>query len=164
MKIKNLILPLCFCFTLLASHAISAEELKTITLKDGSVLKGKIISMSGGTYTIKTALLDEVEISEAVIANIGSSQINPANSQNSGLKGQVEKIQTQVLQNPAIMSDIQKMLENPEMLEIMKDQDFITDIMSMDPARIQNNPKAQQLLGNPQMQEMMKKIEANIQE
>ena len=141
MKIKQLLLPLAFCFTLFISQHATAEELKTIILKDGSVLKGKIISMSDGTYTIQTPTINSLEIKEDAIANISSSE--NSNLENSGLQSQVEEIQNQVLQDPAIMADIQRMLEDPAMLELMQDPDFINDIMSMDPVRIQNNPKAQ---------------------
>src|SRR6185503_20560966 len=108
MTTKKLFL-LCFGLLLMSQLSWAASP-KTVTLNDGSVIKGDIIKLENGVYTIKSTQLGEIKVEEEKVLSITSAQAqqiqksNGSNtsSQNSSLKDQVQKIQGQVVGNQDI--------------------------------------------------------------
>ena len=64
---------LIILFSTTLSSAENNQQ-KVISLKDGSTLKGEILSMKSNIYTVKTSALGEIKINQEDIANIGSNQ------------------------------------------------------------------------------------------
>lgn len=158
---------LCALFLLIAIPS-QAQAIKFITLTDGSVIKGKVIGLADGFYTIDTSHLGAITIEESEVQSITSSQQNRAQATNrtgkssAQLQSQVQALQQSVLSDPAVMEDIQKLMEDKAVMQIMKDPNFIQDIMSYDPNRIGNNNKTQELMNNPEMKALMEKISGKI--
>ena len=180
------------CFICTISFFLHAQGLNTITLKDGSVLKGQISSDSDGYYTIFTEHLGPITVSEDDIANIAAkpavkantAQNNNTNQQqavpnnlnlppmlqgmgggqdaNPGLMQQAQQLQGQIMNNPAMMQDIQGLLANPEIMNIISDPNLMKDLMTYDPNKIQNNPKIQSLMNNPEMKKLMQKMQGQL--
>ena len=104
-----LTLALSFIFT----QPLYAESTKFIRLKDGSVLRGKVIAMSGGSYTIETPHLGVITLPENDIISISASN-NAAQgdtSEKANIKKQVQQIKGDVLSNPAVMKEITNMVK-----------------------------------------------------
>lgn len=166
---KNKItLSLLLGFTLTAILFISsahAQEKRVITLSDGTRISGKVSSYNNGIYTIQTENLGELKIKDSSVVNIGSGGSTATTDQTSNpntmgmgsqdMKSTVAQMQASMMQDPAMMQEIMKLVEDPEIMALLQDQNFVNDIMSYDPNRIQSNPKVQRLMNNPRMRQMM---------
>lgn len=145
---------------LTAASIAFAQTNANITLKDGTILKGRVIKMEKGVYTIQTPYLNKLQINESNIESITEHIQQPVSKQR--LKSEVDQIQGQVLANPALMEEIQKAMQDPEVQQIMQNKDFINAIMSMDPQRIKNNPATSEMLQNPKIRALFQKIESTL--
>ncbi len=139
-----------------------AQSIKTITLKDGSVIKGEIAQLADDVYTIKTSDLGEVRVPEPNVMSIVAEGTPAQDTTNASLKGQVQEIQTSLLSDPEIMKEMQSIMEAPEIRGVLSDPAFMNAIMSYDPDKIQQNEKTQYLLKNPKFQSLMEKIRQKI--
>jgi len=147
----------------LCAHAQSA---KTITLKDGSVIKGNVLQLTDGIYTLETDNIGKVNVAESEIVSI-AAESTPAlqatgDTASAALKGQAQEIQTNLLSDPSIMAEIQNIMQDPEIRGVLSDPAFMNAIMSYDPKQIQQSEKTQYLLQNPKFQSLMEKIQQKL--
>ncbi len=151
--------PILFVILLGIASPLYAQSAKVITLKDGSVIKGEVLRLEDHAYTIETPNLGKVQIPEADILTITSEQpaAQPSASQ---FESRTNQMQADILSDPALLSDVQAMMQDQETVAIFSDPKLMEDIMSRDPAKIESNPKVQTLLQNPHMQALIQKIQA----
>ncbi len=165
LKIFILILCLSLC------RELFAETIKTIKLKDGSILRGEVVGLKDQIYSIKTTYLGEVQVPDSEIISISSEEPTHAqpsqqnlsaginlSSENTNLKEKVQELQGSVLSDEGVMADIANLAQDPEIMAILSDQNFVNDIMSYDPNKIGQNEKAQILMQNPKIKAMMEKV------
>ncbi len=160
----KLILALTFLFIFL--QPLYASSIKILTLKDGSIIKGKVLQLSNGIYTIATSQFGNVEIPEDNILSIAvpntNTQKKNSSSQQTQLKNQVQQLQGNILSNPQLIQDIQNMAQDKEIMKILSDQNLINDVMSYDQNKMEKNAKLKELMKNPKIQKMMNRIEQQI--
>jgi len=161
-----LILTLC-----LAVSTSSAESLKVIKLKDGSTLKGNVLALNGGVYTLETENLGEIEIEESKILSISSPSVATtqseastatSNAQKSDLEKQVQQIQGTIMSDGDIMMDLKTLVEDEEIRKLLSDPNLMRDVTSYDQEKIEQNTNVQDLLKNPKIQQLMNKIQAKF--
>ena len=143
-----------------------AQAAKVITLKDGSVIKGNVLQLTDGIYTLETDNLGKVNVAESEIVSI-AAESTPAlqatgDTASAALKGQAQEIQTNLLSDPSIMAEIQNIMQDPEIRGVLSDPAFMNAIMSYDPKQIQQSEKTQYLLQNPKFQSLMEKIQQKL--
>lgn len=158
--------------TLLGLAAVSnAQTLKMITLKDGSVLKGTVIQMEDGVYTLETPDLGRVDIPESNVLAITSPEASgprhqptdPNNEQeNADLKRQVQQVQGAILSDPGLMTDIQDVVNDEDVKAMLSDPGLMEDVMSFDQDKIRQSDNVQNLMQNPKMRELMDKIRQKL--
>ena len=166
---KKYSLILILILTLISLTTISfAQALKIITLKDGSVLKGKVVQLKNGIYTVETSNLGSINIPESNILSIASpeavkiQQAGGNTSQKALLKNQVQAIQGNILSDPGLMMEIQDILNDEEVKAMLSDPKLLDDVLSYDQEKIRKNDNVQNLLQNPKMQNLMNKIQQKI--
>jgi len=71
-----------------------------------------------------------------------------------------QAVQAQVAQNPEILGDIQKLMEDPEVMSIISDPEFIAAVQSGNTAALVSNPRLQRLTENPKIQALIEKIKS----
>ncbi|MDP2652554.1 MAG: hypothetical protein Q8Q08_00825 [Candidatus Omnitrophota bacterium] len=152
------------------------SDLQTITLKDGTVLKGKLAQVEGDSYAVQTPNMGTVKVPVSAVSSITTGQA-PApmhpdaqalQNSLSGLLGgqsaampqlgQMGSSQQALMMDPAFLAEVQLILQDENVRKILSDPQLQKDVMTMDPDTIQNNPSIQQLMTNPQMQELMQKM------
>ena len=150
-----------------------AAENKTITLQDGSQVKGHVVSLENGVYVVQTPSMGEVRISDSKIAAITSgAAVTPEQLQQAQQPAQAETpsnltatpefqaIQAKVMSNPDVISDIQKLLQDPAVMSVMSDPGFIAAVQSGNTASLQSDPRLKRLSENPQIQALIQKIQS----
>ena len=169
------ILPKLLIFVLLfLLPALVRADTQIITLKDGSQIKGELVGVSNGVYTIKTSLLGDVHISAGQVASISNgvappAPAGPAQTATAGYgqqpaaatnpySQQIQAAQAQILGNPAIVSELQNMMQDPEIQQIITDPAFMQAVTAQDVHAVQNNPRAQQLINNPKIKALIEKL------
>jgi len=145
-----------------------AEAIKVIKLKDGSTLKGKVLHLDNGIYTLETSNLGEINIDESDILSITSQELSekPTTTSNSTQKAelqrQVQQIQGTILSDKEVMTEIQNLLEDDNIKAMLSDPKLLEDVTSFDQQRIEQNTSIQDLMNNPKMRNMMNKIQQKI--
>ncbi len=169
---------------LILGNPAYAETQKTITLKDGTVIKGEVVGFGNGQYTIKTKNLGELSVDDSNIVSINvtnsaASSLSGSNSSllsgfgglsalggaggNSEFESQIQQLQGSILSNPQFMDQIQTLLSDPEIAALLADQELMSDLLSYDPSRLEGNAKVQKLMQNPKLKQLMNQIQATMQ-
>ena len=153
-------LMLLTCWT----QAVQADNTQTITLKDGSQIKGELISIASGVYTVHTPTMGDIKISSSQVVNITNAQAmpvsamppaaNPSSSDN-GLNQKIQTAQSRLMADPQMITEIQELMKDPELMQLLTDPSLTQAVLSHDVKSIQNNPKAQALMNNPKMRALM---------
>lgn len=145
----------------------TTENLKTITLKDGTKIKGKLIGVQDNTYSIETNYFGRINVKDSDVVSISNTDIQPASTAHGSvpspvagqsIKGHLEALQGQMMADPEFVSSIQELTQDPKFVELLQDPEFVNVIMSQDPQKIQNNPKIQILLQDPKMQKLIQRM------
>ncbi|MEI7998165.1 MAG: hypothetical protein WCH62_01485, partial [Candidatus Omnitrophota bacterium] len=161
LDMKKLSRLLILSFVILVPRLAFCEDPQTITLKDGSQIKGELLGLSGGVYTIHTPSFGDIKINSSQVANIGSAAPMPTALQaapDDGLNQRVQAAQAKLMSNPQMVMQIQQMMQDPELSQLLSDPSITQAVMSHDLKAIQSNPKAQQLINNPKMRALMDQL------
>ena len=168
LKIKRHCFLLMVMFTLLRTTVTAnAQTAKVITLKDGSIIKGKVVRLVNGIYTLETSNLGQINVPESTILSIVLPRVmNSQNQQAIGstalqkeqLKNQVQQMQGSILSDPELMGDLQDMVKDKEIQAMLSDPKLLSAILSYDPEKLQNNQNVQRLMQNPKIQNLMNKV------
>lgn len=146
----------------------TSSPFKFITLTDGTQLRGRLIAVNNDIYTFETTSLGQLNIHGDNILSINSSNNGPASTtQENGTtqtsiteeqRQQAKDLQQQMMSDPETMDEIKSLSQDPELLDILSDQDLVKDILSYDIEKIKQNPKAMQLFENDKIQNLIQKI------
>jgi hypothetical protein len=160
---------LTFVFFSLAAVG-HAQNDKVITLTDGSVLKGKVVELKDNMYTIEILPGWEAESGESVeplkipassvesiTPDTPKKELSPA--ENANIKDQAVKLQNKIMEDTDIMGQMNQLAGQEEIKQLLSDPGVLSDVMSMDPDKIQNNENVQKLLNNPEMQKLLLHIQ-----
>ncbi len=166
----------------LISHAPVTAQVpqavqQTITLSDGSQIKGKLIAIEDGYYHIKTPHLGIVKVEQSQVCEIVSGPVRPAQSLGQmptpfddpvlgakipGSEMQLNTFYDQLLSDPSIKAEIEAIVADPEIEKLLNNQDLLQAAFSMNPKTIQNNPNAAQLMQHPKIQRLMQIISEKL--
>lgn len=144
----------------------SAADIRNIELTDGSVVTGEIVSFSNGIYTIKTESLGILHISSAGIRAITSKPAQPGTETGPGASSPynpkftsgVKDLQQRMLNDPALLKLIMALQDDPEFKQALQDPEILEAIKTGDTGKLGSNPVIQQLLNNPALLEIYKKV------
>lgn len=162
MKLLLSLLLIAFCVP-----GTALAENQVITLKDGSQVKGELVGINNGVYTIKTPLMGEITVNSDQVAGINAQGFQPAQAQSSGqpsaaadpvLGQKMQDMQNQLMSNPQMLAQIQQLAEDPEIVQIMSDPAFMQAVTAKDISAIQGNPRTQELMNNPKMQAFIEQL------
>jgi len=153
-------------------HVVPAhsQSLKTITLKDGTVLKGKIVELKNEVYTIETSHLGTISVKDSEILEISSAEakklkesslpaLKNASQMNPQLMNDVAQLQETLIQDPNFMVNINNLVEDEEMMQILMDPNLMSALMSQDPNVLENDARLKKILDNPHMMKIIGQIQ-----
>lgn len=162
MKPVMINLTLIFCLFLGLARA---GDLRSITLRDGSVITGEIVSFSNGTYTIKSDNLGIVELDQSKIISIQEksssrerSSADAANSSTgSATSREVQALQQKMMNDKEIFALIQSLQNDPEMQKLLQDPVFMKAVNENDFSMLLADPRFVRLMNNSTVQDIQKK-------
>jgi len=166
---KKILTTIVFSYLFVGITLTAQAEPKSIILKDGSVIQGEVIGFSSGIYTVKTANLGEIQIQDKNIQAIAAKgAANPQKAQNNSssnaeIQRKVQAMQGSILSDPQMMNEIQSLMNNPEIMRLMADENFIQEVMSMDPEKLEKNPKMKELMNNPEMLRVIRRLQGQME-
>lgn len=116
-SIRGFIVSAMLVFLVFASAAtlVNATETREIELADGSVITGEVVSLSGGFYTVRSAMLGTLRIEASKIRVIRSQ--GSATPSDAG--GQVKSLEDKMLGDSEIMDAIGALQNDPDLQKII---------------------------------------------
>ncbi len=146
--------------------SVFAASTKYITLKDGSVIKGELVSFENGTYTVQTENLGLLQLPEANVISVatgGTVAQAPAAAAQPDFAKNVSAMQSQIMADPQTMEAVQAMAEDPEIVAMISDPNFIkkltTAVSSDNIDSVADDPRLQELMGNPKMKALVEQLQ-----
>ena len=152
---------LAFLFLISTVSCVLADEAQVITLKDGSQIKGELIGVGNGVYTIHTTTMGDVKVNTSQVASLSNAAAMPATASDDSFNQKVQSAQQKLMGDPQMMMQIQEMIKEPEMMQLLTDPAVTQAVMSRDLKALQSNPKAQQLINSPKMQALMEQMKSS---
>lgn len=162
---KTLNVCLFLFFVIFASSAFGNEVCK-IELVDGGVILGELISHNNGTYVVNSSSLGTLSVKESEIRAIHfksdhaerAGEKERKESPEKDISPEMESLQNSMMNDQEVMSRIMSLQEDPKMKALLKDPEFMKAIHSGDISSLMANPKFIELLNNPEIQEIQKKV------
>ena len=148
-----------------------AATSKQIALKDGSLIKGELVSFENGLYTIQTENLGRLQLPEVNVVSIANegaiAQAAPPMAQQTaaapGFSNKVSAMQTKIMGDPQAMQTVQAMAEDPEIAAMISDPNFVKQLTAAvsnnDMNSVADNPNIQRLMSNPKMQAFIQQLQ-----
>lgn len=145
-----------------AAATLFVAQAGEIELTDGSVVRGEIMSVSGGVYQVKTDSLGVVSVPESKIKNIrmGASQANAGGQKAIQLFGndQVKALEDRIVNDQDLLSSVASLGDDPAFREILKDPAIMKAIAENDVSALLSNPKILRALENQQVKAIGEKL------
>ncbi len=145
---------------LILSFAVIADRVdRVIVLKDGSRIRGEIISVEDGLYRIESDSMGTILLGSNQIQSIlfGSSSEEsgslPAEGSLSaeGSQSRLQSIQSTIMSNPGIMSSIVELQNDPQMQAVLADPEVMRAIQNFNLEALARNPRIKALMNNPKV-------------
>ena len=152
-------------FALALSTSAYCQEMNKIELTDGSVIKGRVISLDNGTYTIDAQTLGRITIGASKIKKIetenGNAPLTPqtATTLNPGMRDKINNYTAQIMGNPDILKITAGLANDPQFQALMKDPQIMRAIYAGDMQTLMANPKFMNAINNPEIEKIKNKIE-----
>ena len=140
---------------------------QVITLRDGSQIKGQLVGINNGSYTIQVPVVGDVHASMADVvsvtnANAPTLATQPTTNQQlingPNYDQQIAANQKQLMSDPQSMELLHQMMQDPETMKLLQDPSLIKAVTSRDYGSVQNNPSVQKLLNSPSMQAILQRL------
>ncbi len=156
MRLLTLLLLLLLPSTLLADMLIQ--------LKDGSSLRGEVLSMDNGVYRVQTRSLGVITIPAANVQGMLSSDAGAATMVQPVPAAPVDPsavadITTRMMQDEGLLTSIMALQSDPAMQEILKDPEVMKAVQNFDLEALRNHPKIQALMRNPRVQAIQGRLQ-----
>jgi hypothetical protein len=155
-----------FVLMFVLSGTLSAEP-RRILLDDGTEIVGEIVAFKNGSYTIRSATLGTLTVSDRQVKQISSVRSgSPASSSsnhsqnNSPLEtgksalqsSQVQAIQQQLASDSSMVQRILALQSSPEMQAVLADPEVMAAVQRFDFEALANHPKIKRLMNNQDIQ------------
>ena len=132
--------------------ALPADAGQRIELMDGTVLQGEILSFDGKTYTIRGDSIGTMKVEGSKVRSIRADGVGPGKSTD------MQDLRNRVMTNPQTMAMVMGLQDEPEVKEVLQDEEILKAMEKGDVEWLMANPKIQRLLQNPKVQEVGRSV------
>lgn len=163
------------CIALILSFGATADS--EILLRDGSRIRGEILSLENGVYKIESRSLGTIELAssqiQAILSRSSEVDINsfsaPAAGAISapaagslpaaGAQSAMQSIQSALTSDPGMMRSIRELQNDPQMKAIISDPEIMKAIQNFDLQALAENPKIKALMANAKIKRIQQKVQ-----
>jgi len=138
-------------FLLVCVLTLPAVAGQRIELVDGTVIQGEVLSFDGKTYTIRGDSIGTMKVDKSKVRSIRADGA-PAGAPSGNTD--LQDIRNRVMANPQAMATIMGLQDDPEVKEVLQDEEILNAVNRGDIQWLMSNPKIQKLLQNPKVQEV----------
>ncbi|HBD08438.1 MAG TPA: hypothetical protein DCZ69_09260 [Syntrophobacteraceae bacterium] len=136
-------------------------EISEVELKDGSIVRGEVLSLNDLHCTLRSDSLGTVDIERSRIRAIRMKGSQEAPTASSGgtqglIKDQVAALQEHMVSDQSSLDSITALQDDPDVREVLEDPDLMKAVASGDMAALSANPKFMKLLEKPGLQNIGK--------
>jgi len=146
-------------FMLFASILMAEQGLMVnLTLKDGSVLKGTLLSLDEGIFEVKTTSMGAVKVpeSEVVAVRSGDDIKKEVTASPKIAPADLAVLQQKMMNDPVAMEKITALQKNPEFMKMMQKPEVMSAIRSGNLDALSNNKAFIRLMENPNIKALVK--------
>lgn len=150
---------------LVATPAMADSRI--IELTDGSRIRGEVVSMTDGVYTINNEALGIIKLDASRVAAIIGTSTTREPAQQDGVANQgamaavgqsaVQSVQSGIASDPGLMRSIMQLQHDPEMQAILSDPELMRAVQSLDFETLSKSPKFQALMNNSRVRGIVSK-------
>ena len=155
---------LCLFFLTLHAFAYCGQRSR-ILLFDGSVINGEVVSYNNGIYVIRSDELGELSIESGKIFRMDSIDYSPANIANASVidlnnstSAGIDNYRKELMNDPKSAAVITTLAADPQIQEILKDQQIHEAAQAGDVEALIKNKKFIDMVNNPKLREAVDKI------
>lgn len=141
-----------------ASLALAATPV--IELSDGSRVRGEILALENGVYTVQSAHLGRIEIRQQDVRRIDYED-SAGGATTEAQKARIQALQRDLAADGEIFALIQRLQSDPQLQEILADPEIMRAVAAGDLAALSENPKFMQLMNNPNIRAITSKVTGN---
>ena len=138
-----------FCGTSLAA---------TVTLKDGTVIRGEVKSLQEGVYTVESDSAGTLHIRADQVRSIEEADPRPPPESAESISGAppsgasaVDAVKSSISQDPKLLTAVIGLQNEPEVVAALADPSVAKAIADGDYAALASNPKIVALMQNPKL-------------
>jgi hypothetical protein len=127
----------------------SGGEIKQVTLNDGSIIHGEIMSLSDGLYTLKSISLGTIKIEESRVQSITPLK---------NIKKEIQTFEQKIMNDAELLNIILPLQDDPDFQKALEDPSIIEAVEAGDMNALLSNPKFIKLLNNATILDIRDKI------
>ena len=133
-------------------------------LRDGSRIRGEIVSMEGGNYTVRSGTLGTVTLTADQLASINMQPDAPATA--GGMSGmdagalasRMQSVQGLIANDPAMMAAIQSLQGDAQFQAVLSDPQLMQAVQSGNINALLENPKFRALMEHGAVQDIGRRL------
>ncbi len=129
-------------------------------LKDGTRVRGEIVTLDDGVYTVRSETLGRVEIRQQDIDRIDYGKAPKGASLEVESSAQIQSLQRDLAADGEIFALIQQLQADPQLQQILADPEIMRAVAAGDLNALIDNPKFMKLLENPNIRAITSKVTA----
>jgi hypothetical protein len=141
----------------LSARGLMAGEIKEIELKDGSIITGEVQSLANGVYTIRTGSLGTLTIDDSRVLAI-RPRGQGASSRPNDSSSQARSLEERMQGDEEVMNKIRSLKDDPAFQKVLEDPEHMNAVNSGDVAALMADPRFLQLMQNPTVLDIQKKM------
>ena len=128
-----------------------------IHLNDGSVVRGEITELRNGVYSVASETLGRLEIKQSDVDTISYGGARAARPGGQNAKSEIRQIQVGLASDASIMSMIQGLQNDPQLMEILADPEIMRAVQAGDLGTLMANEKFMALMNNSKVKAITRK-------
>jgi len=148
------------------SEGLAASQMREIILKDSSIIMAEVVSYEQGIYTLHSESMGELRLHDSAIRSIrvpestsrGKSEPIAGKSAQPSSKEDIHDVQESVLTNPGLLEMVFALQNDPEVQDIIQDQEIMALITAGDLKKLESNPKFIKLMENPKIRAILSQM------
>ena len=124
-----------------------------IILKDGSRIRGEVLSMQNGLYEVRAESIGTIQLGSSQIQSMTTIAVpipGDSSSADTSVSSQsaVDSIKSSIMNSPGVMSILMALQNDPQMKAVLADPEIMRAVQNLDLQTLSNNPKIKALIDN----------------